>query len=283
MKKTLLATVALLALSTAAHAQLTVDSPVADANAATSLLNEGTTLTNWTNQLQAMGDQLKKIDRAYDQASSFAGTFNHMPKLSSAESVLNMPQIGSPVTSDPMSATSLIAGVQKLSSGFGAAGSYANTNFQTNHVYTGTDASYGQQISTQNANSIANTQAMTQVLYASMAQRVPLVQSLEQQLAVATDPKDVMDLQARLQAEQVITASQVAQSQHLQTLYTLQQASMTQQRSEMMNQQIDNAIANAKAAGDGPDLFAAGGTSVGGGSEASDAANAAALSMSQTP
>ena len=87
-------------------------------------------------------------------------------------------------------------------------------------------------------------QSLSGQLYQGMAQRLPLLQQLQDRLNNATDPKDVMDLQARLAAEQSYIQAQGVQAQ---TLAMMQVAATyrdrQQERDEQRQADIDAVLA----------------------------------------
>jgi type IV secretion system protein VirB5 len=196
-------------------------------------------------QLQQLEQQLTMLQEQYQMLVNTYQTFTHITDLGSAVSALQSVGIQNPLPVNP-------SAVQNLLSGSGTGGltgissslsGLFNQSWNTNHVYTPTGSSWEAQQVQQNANSIAGAQSLAQQLYQSVAQRIPLMQQLEEELSTATDPKTVLDLQARLQAEQSFIQSQQVQAQTLSTMYAAQLQNEQQQLQEERQKEIDQVIA----------------------------------------
>ena len=85
-------------------------------------------------------------------------------------------------------------------------------------------------------NASASQQAIGQAAYENSAGRVALLQTLTNQINTSTDPKAIMDLQARIQSEQASLANDQAQLQAVNQLTTAQQQANLQMQTEMVIQ-----------------------------------------------
>ena len=85
-------------------------------------------------------------------------------------------------------------------------------------------------------NASASQQALGQAAYENSGQRVGLLQTLTSQINTSTDPKAIMDLQARIQSEQASLANDQAQLQALTQLANVSQQANVQKQTEMIIQ-----------------------------------------------
>jgi len=93
-------------------------------------------------------------------------------------------------------------------------------------------------------NASASQQALGQAAYENSAQRVGLLQTLTGQINTSTDPKAIMDLQARIQSEQASLANDQAQLQALTQLSNVSQQANAQKQTEMIIQSGGNGKGN---------------------------------------
>jgi len=194
-------------------------------------------------QLQQLVQQVETLQQQYEMLMNTYQALTHVTDLGSAVSALRTLGIQNPLPVDPWAVQQLLSGRGSLSGIGGSLGSLFNRNYGANHIYTPTgDSALARQIE-QNGNSIAGAQAVAQQLYQAVANRIPLMQQLEDRLNTARDPKDVMDLQARLAAEQSFIQSQQVQAQALTTWYAAQVRSERQQFEEQRQKDIDEVIA----------------------------------------
>ena len=119
----------------------------------------------------------------------------------------------------------------------------------SNHVYTPTDGSTASQQLIAKANGLAGAQGLSQQLYTSITQHLPVLQSLHDEIMAADNIKDTADLQARYQTEQAYVQDQVAQFQAVQEMTRVQQAVWQQQADEQDAKDVSAIIAEAAALG----------------------------------
>ncbi|KPF78353.1 hypothetical protein IP88_04185 [alpha proteobacterium AAP81b] len=139
--------------------------------------------------------------------------------------------------------------VQDMLSGTGQLNGAGQQMLGQNRVYTPAGQDFQAREMNRSATSIAGAQAMASDLYASATARIDALQAIEGQLATAPDQKTVLDLQARVQAEQAYIQAQQVQAQSLAMWQASQQRSEQQRRSEQRRQSIDSLIEQAKAKG----------------------------------
>jgi type IV secretion system protein VirB5 len=151
--------------------------------------------------------------------------------------------IQNPLPINPSAVQSLLSGRGSVDGMAGSIGSLFNSNWETSHVYTPTGASYEASLIQRGAISIAGIQGLSGQLYQSMAQRMPLLQELQDRLDSAKDPKDVLDLQARLAAEQSYIQAQSVQAQTLAMMQVASYREQQQERDEQRQKDIDAVLA----------------------------------------
>jgi type IV secretion system protein VirB5 len=89
--------------------------------------------------------------------------------------------------------------------------------------------------------------AAAQQLYATAQSRISGLSNLQAQLNTAHDPKDVLDLQARLQSEGAFIQNQQQQAQAVLTLAQVQQANERQRYQEQRESDIAAALSRAQS------------------------------------
>jgi len=211
-----------------------------------------TQLQQYMSQIQEAGQQLQQLTQQYNEAVlqyqqlvNTYNTFTHLTNLAGAVAALGQLGIQNPLPVNPWAVQQLFSGgsINGIGGISASVTGLYNQNWNANHVYTPTGNTWYSQQLQNNSNGIAGVQSVAQQLYQSMAQRIPLMQQLESRLATASDPKTVMDLQARLQYEQSVIQSQQVQAQTLGTMAAAQFQSEQQQLQEKRQQDIDAVIA----------------------------------------
>ena len=213
-----------------AHAQI----PVIDAGSIAQLVQ----------QVATAGHQLQQLQLQYNQ---MVQQYNALAKLTTMGSI--EPQLLSPINQNPMmpDANQAMAFLNGGSlTGQGQAGSNAQSLFNQNHVYTSSTPGFLGTEMTRNANSVAALMGAAQLLYATAQSRISSLSNLQAQLNSAHDPKDVLDLQARLQSEGTFIQNQQQQAQALMTVAQMQQANERQRYQEQRQSDIATAIRNAQ-------------------------------------
>lgn len=229
MKRTLIAAAIAVAVASPAAAQI----PVTDYGAIAQAMTQ---VQQGAQQIQQLTAQLQQLQATYQ-------AFAHVTDLGSAVSALQMAGIQNPLPVNPGAVQSLLSGNAGAAGGLGTLGGLFSSTYSANHVYSPTDGSWQSQQMIANGNSIAGAEALSQQLYQGVSQQIPLMQQLLDRLNSATDPKDVMDLQARIQGEAAFVQSQQVQAQALTTWYSAQVQSEHQQQDEKRMQDIDALIA----------------------------------------
>lgn len=182
----------------AASAAITVFSPPAAA--------QGIPVFDTTTYLQALQtarQTLTIVEQGRQQIETAANQLQSLQKLtnmSEIASTLNLPQVRNILPNASTDAATLLSGdLTRL----GALGTLAS-NIQSRYRISGSsevDAAYNQALR-DSTGSAATTAALGENTLAITQARTQGLDQLRQQLASARDPKDVMDLQARIAVEQ---------------------------------------------------------------------------------
>jgi hypothetical protein len=151
---------------------------------------------------------------------------------------------------EPMAVQQLISGNNTSFAGIGAAISgLVNQSWTQNHVYTPTTGYFGDQQLIDKANGLAGTQGLTQQLYQSISDRLPLLAQLHDEIIASPDIKNTADLQARFAVESSYVQGQIAQFNAISQMATTQQAVWQQQADEQDSKNIAEFIAQGAARG----------------------------------
>lgn len=244
MKRTLLASVAMLALLAAvpAHAMITVIDPT----------EIGQTINLLKQQIQSYATQLQQLQQAAQQVEWTVNTFNSLvahPNLGAVMGLMNQLGIQDPLPIDPFAAQQLISGYGGISGKLGALSQLANTSFDQNHVYTPTDNTWNSQQMVASANGIAGAQGIAQQVYGQMGQHFSVLAGLRQDLLAATTPAEREHVMGQIQAEQAWTQNAQGQLQAANIMLVAAQQSRAQQDDEKLTQSLDNNINEARSLG----------------------------------
>ncbi len=251
MRRTLLASACVALLITHGDAQgVTVNDPASIIEQIKSLTQEA---KGYLLQAQQYGTQLTQFEQQIEEYQAFV----HDPSLGAAGMLMNQAGLGNDLPINPMALASLTNGYGSLSSLSGALGKLSqlsglvNTNFATNHIYSPTDGSWNSQQLVANGNAIAGVQGAAQAAYEDLRNHLPVIQALRDRLATATNPKDVADAQAQLQAETAWTNNLQSEVSTIQVNYRAQADSRVQRDNESLDAGIDSFLEQANAAGRG--------------------------------
>lgn len=250
MKRVLLASACFALLTGQANAQVAVIDPASIMEQVKSLAQEA---KSYLLQAQQYSTQVTQLEQQVQEYNAFV----HDPSLGAAGSLINQTGLGNSLPINPMALASLTNGYGSLNSLSGALGKLSqlgglvNSNFATNHVYSPTDGSWNSQQLIANGNAIAGTQGAAQAAYQDLRTHLPIIQALRDRLATATNPKDVADAQAQLQAETAWTGNLQSEISAMDVNYRAQADSRVQRDNESLDAGIDDWIAQANAAGRG--------------------------------
>ena len=233
-RKRLLVTAVLAPMIGAYHAQAQI--PVTDAGSIVQLVH----------QVATAGQQLQQLQQQYNQMVQQYNALAKLTTMGSIEGQLLGPLNQNPMMQDASQAMAFLGGGSGLG-GFGQISSNAQALFDQNHVYTATMPGFWGSEMTRNAHSVAALMGAAQQLYATAQSRISGLSNLQAQLNAAHDPKDVLDLQARLQSEGAFIQNQQQQGQALMAVAQMQQANERQRYEEQ--RQFDIAVALRHAQG----------------------------------
>lgn len=250
MKYSIIAGVCVLGLASPAQAVI----PVEDAP---SILLEAKTLAQEAKQYLVQAQQYATQMQQYATEVEQLNGFIHNPSLGAAGGLMNQAGLGNSLPVNPMALASLTSGYGSLSSLASVLGKLnqlnglVNTNFDANHVYTCANGTTACTTLNSGANANAGAQGAAQSAYQDLRNHLPVIQALRDRLATATTPKDVMDAQAALQAEQAWTQNLQGEINATQINYQAQINVQTQRDNERLDQSADQFLEAAKAQGMG--------------------------------
>jgi type IV secretion system protein VirB5 len=204
---------------------------------------DGASIAQLAKQVEQAAQQIQLLQQQVQQIMSIYNAVSHITDLGSAVSALGLLGIQNPLPVNPYAVQSLLSGHGSVEGMTGSIGSLFNSNWETSHIYTPNGTSFEASLIQQSATSIAGIQSLSGQLYQSMAQRLPLLQALQNRLTDAKDPKDVMDLQARLAAEQSYIQAQSVQAQTLAMMQVAAEQARQQARDEQRQKEIDAVLA----------------------------------------
>lgn len=175
--------------------------------------------TTYLQALQTARQTLTIVEQGRQQIETAANQLQSLQKLtnmSEIASTLNLPQVRNILPGTTTDAATLLSGdLSRL----GALGTLAS-NIQARYRISGTgssdaDAAYNQALR-DSTSSAATTAALGENTLSVTQARTQGLDQLRQQLANARDPKDVMDLQARIAVEQAQLQNDMLKMQAIQ-------------------------------------------------------------------
>lgn len=221
LRLVLIAAGALALLVPAAHAQ---GIPVFDT----------TSVANQIQQLTQMANQLKTMENQLTQAQQLYGSLAKLTNMADVASVLNDPAIRQALPADFASLEKLFTG-----SGTGVTGQAASNYLQANRTYSSPGNDFYATELTRQQQQNAGTVGLAQQMYETATQRMQGIDQLRQQIGKTTDPKDAMDLQARIQAEAAFLQTDILRMQGLQMIQKAQIEVQEQRSRENWRQRLD--------------------------------------------
>lgn len=204
---------------------------------------DGASLAQLLKEVQQAAQEIQLLQQQAQQLMTIYTAISHVTDLSTAVSALDMLGIQNPLPVNPSAVQTLLSGSGGITGMSGSISTLFNSNWTAQHIYTPSGPSLEQTLIQHGATSIAGIQALSGQLYQSMAQRLPLLQQLQDRLGTAQDPKDVMDLQTRLAAEQSYIQAQGVQAQTLAMMQAAAYQERQQQEDEQRQANIDAVLA----------------------------------------
>lgn len=185
-------------LTCPAHAQIAVDSLVADMNAAKSLAQDLKSYALQANQFLTEAQQLSQMVQQYN-------AFVQNPSLGAAMGLMGQAGLGNDLPINPASLMALTSGysmsLSNLAGKLNVLSSLAGTAYDQNHVYTCTDQSWSCQQQQRQAYAIAGRSGIAQSAYQDLRNHMPVVQALRDRAAAATTPAERENIALGLQSE----------------------------------------------------------------------------------
>ncbi len=188
-----------------------------------------------TTQLQVARDQLSEAKRLYDSV-------NKLTNANDIGALLNTPQFRKVLPQQ-------FSEIEKLVEGQGA-GNFASTVDQyltQNRAYAGNGAnSYYQSELDRIARETGAKHSLGQAIYDTASQRIDALEELRKRISSASDAKEVLDLSARLQAEQALLQNDVLRMQGLAMIQQARGDMDAQREREKQRQIVDEMKAALK-------------------------------------
>ncbi|MET4690703.1 P-type DNA transfer protein VirB5 [Sinorhizobium fredii] len=175
-----------------------------------------TAIAKQIESIAELKSQLDTLRQQLDQAQRLYGSLNKLTNMADVASLLNDPTIRQALPADFGEVSDLFRG-----SGAGALGGAATKLLEENSTYrTSANDFYAEELSRlQNMN--AGQLSLGQQIYDTATKRIDGIDQLRQQISSAADAKDIVDLQARLQAETAFLQNDLLR---MQALRMIQQA-----------------------------------------------------------
>ncbi len=187
-----------------------------------------------TSQLQVARDQLSEAKRLYDSV-------NKLTNANDIGALLNTPQFRKVLPQQ-------FSEIEKLVAGQGG-GSFANAVDQyltQNRAYAGKGNSYYQSELDRIARETGAKHSLGQAVYDTASQRIDALEELRKRVSSASDAKEVLDLSARLQAEQALLQNDVLRMQGLAMIQQARGDMDAQREREKQRQIVDEMKAALK-------------------------------------
>jgi type IV secretion system protein VirB5 len=167
-------------------------------------------LTELKKQVDTLTSQLKVAQDQLSQAKKLYDSFNKRTNANDIGALLNTPQFRKVLPQQ-------FSDIERLVAGQG--GNFAdaiNRYLSQNRVYAGNSGnSYYQSELDRIARQTGAKHSMGQAVYDTASQRIDALEELRARISSATDAKEVLDLSARLQAEQALLQNDVLRMQGL--------------------------------------------------------------------
>jgi type IV secretion system protein VirB5 len=195
--------------------------PVALAAFASPASAQGIPVFDSSSYLQALATvqhTATMIQQGEQQITQATNTFNSLSKLTNVNSIapqLLQPQVRNILPNTTIDASTLLSGdLTKLGS-LGSLASSMQSKYALSSTGSDADAAYSQALKDATGSSAA-TAALGQNTLSITQTRMQGLDQLREQLSSAKDPKDVMDLQARISVEQAQLQNDMLKMQAIQ-------------------------------------------------------------------
>ena len=178
--------------------------------------------------------QLGALHQQIEQAQQLYGSLNKLTDMADVASVLNDPAIRKALPSDFAAIEGLLKG-----EGTGVFKDSASKFLEGNSTYrTDADDFYAKELArVQNKN--AGQMSLGQQIYDAATTRIDGIDQLREKISMASDAKEIADLQARLQAEQAFLQTDVLRMEGLRMVQQAQNQVDEQRKAEDWRQRMD--------------------------------------------
>ncbi|MFG1210266.1 P-type DNA transfer protein VirB5 [Xanthobacter flavus] len=193
-----------------------------------------TAIAKQLESIAQLKSQLDTLNQQLQQAQQLYSSLNKLTNMADIAGVLNDPSIRKALPQDFGAIESLLNG-----SGTGAFGQSASKFLQDNSTYqTSANDFYAQELSRiQKKN--AGQLSLGQQIYDAATKRIDGIDQLRQKISSASTAKEVVDLQARLQAETAFLQTDVLRMQGLRMVQQAQVQVDEQRKAEDWRRRID--------------------------------------------
>ncbi len=179
--------------------------------------------------------QLTALHQQIEQAQQLYGSLNKLTDMADVANVLNDPAVRKALPSDFATIEDLLTGT-----GSGVFGQSASRFVELNSNYrTDADDFYAKELS-RIQTQYAGQMSLGQQIYNAATKRMEGVDELREKISSARDAKEIADLQARLQAEQVFMQLDVMRMEGLQMVQRAQAQVDVQRNAEEWRQRMDS-------------------------------------------
>jgi type IV secretion system protein VirB5 len=198
-----------------------VSAPVALAGTASPTLAQGIPVFDSSSYLQALATvqhTATMIQQGEQQITQATNTFNSLSKLTNVNSIapqLLQPQVRNILPSTTIDASTLLSGDLTKIGALGSLASQIQSRYALSSFGSEADAAYSQALKDATSSS-AVTAALGENTLSIAQTRMEGLDQLREQLSSAKDPKDVMDLQARISVEQAQVQNDMLKMQAIQ-------------------------------------------------------------------
>ena len=178
--------------------------------------------------------QLDALHQQIEQAQQLYGSLNKLTDMADVANVLNDPAIRKALPSDFAAIEGLLKG-----EGSGVFKDSASKFLEGNSTYrTDADDFYAKELArVQNKN--AGQMSLGQQIYDAATTRIDGIDQLREKISMASDAKEIADLQARLQAEQAFLQTDVLRMEGLRMVQQAQNQVDEQRKAEDWRQRMD--------------------------------------------
>lgn len=192
-------------------------------------------LTELKKQVDTLTSQLKVAQDQLSQAKQLYDSFNKLTSVNDIAGLLNSSEFRKYLPGDFSKIESLIKGT-----GSGSFASSIDGYLSQNRVYTTNPGNsfYASELE-RIARQTGAKQSIGQAVYDTASKRIDELDKLRQQISASKDVKDVLDLSARLQAEQALLQNDVLRMQGLAMIQRAQGDMDAQRAQERRRQLVD--------------------------------------------